>query len=227
MASYRSDDDVELKGMDTTTTLALGAVVATTSTNEASFCLNLMRQGQEAWQRVGEYAELKSLLIRMTAICRYSPAGDGGGMVANSMRAVIVWDKHPNAPEDNQMPTFGQIFGRTFEDGSTGLPRMSDIRYNAAERFEVIGEKVFLSSPKMFYPVGDLSRASETIHYWEEEYDLSGLNSDYSGTTTAMSVGNIYSGALYLYVRAWVNTSGLSQWYLPNLSWCRLRYTDV
>jgi len=220
-----NDNELELKGMDTTLTINIGGVVATTSTNEAAFCLNLMDPGFGPYQRVGEYASLKSLLIRLTAICRYAPAADGGGMVANLLRAVVVWDKNPNAPTN--LPTFGQIFGRTFQDGSEGLPRMSEVRYNAAQRFEVLSEHTMLSSPKMYYPAGDLSRASETIHFWEDEINLDGLETVYTGTDTSSTIENIYSEALYLYVSAWVNTSEVSQWYLPNLSWCRLRYKDV
>lgn len=228
MACYDDTEDIygeELKGMDTMLTVSIGGVVSTNTTNEGAFCLNLIQEGVNGLQRIGDFIKLKSLLIKLTGICRYSPAGDGGGMVANLLRAIVVWDKDPNGT--TVLPDFNDIIGTAQGTGSLFAPLTGEVNYQFVNRFEILADTTMLSTPKVYYPAGDLSRASETIHQWEQEIDLNGLTTTFKSSSTPMTVGNIYSGALYLYVRGLVNTSGLSQWYLPNTSWCRLRYTNV
>jgi len=229
MSCYDDTEDVdgeELKGVDTNLTLNIGGVLSTTTTNGAAFCLNLIDPGVNGYQRIGDFVKLSCLHINLVAICRYSPAGDGGGMVANMMRVLVVWDKNPNASDN--MPNYNQIVRITSQAGAGGSSDlMADERYASMLRFEILADKTILSSPKVYYPAGDLSRASETIHHWEEVLDLTGLETVYTGQDSSVDIGNIYSGGLYLYVRALVNTSGLSQWYMPSASCCRLRYTNV
>jgi len=228
MSCYDEDyGEPELKGVDASLRVDIGGITTGTTGPSGGLLINNVYRGDQPYQRIGDHIELKSLYVRLTPICRYAPAADGGGMLANIMRAVVVFDRYPNAPEDNLLPEYYEVFFRTFTNGTGNSGPCAGLAYGTERRFEILGEKTFISSPKMYYPPGDLSRASEEAFDWEEEYCLDGLSTDFTDVNTSTTIEDIQNGAIYLYVKALVNTSGLSQWYLPPTSWARLRYTDA
>jgi len=139
------------------------------------------------------------------------------------LRATVIWDESPNQP--TALPTYGNIMSKTTQDGTVGQPLMTDIRYGRMERYHILAEKIFLASPKVLDK--DSAKAAEIVKSYEIEIDLTGLKTVYASNSTPMTVTDISRGGLYIYFRAYVNSGNESEWYLPNINWCRLRYSDA
>jgi len=209
----------ELRGCDTTLTIAAASLLATTTTNGSSFVLNLVQQGTGSWNRIGRKIRMKSLRIKVDALCRHFLTS--GDLTASLMRMVVVYDKQPSGV----LPTYDTIFGQTDQQGTETGAILDSLRYDNTGRFRVLSDKVFTSTCQAISGTTDADY-EDVQHYCDEFIDLKGKETIYSATNNPSTIADISTGALYVYFRASQNTGTLSQWRLTSNSTARLRYYD-
>jgi len=211
-------DTREVKGVDTLLTLA--PVIATTTTNGSIFVLNLIRAGTGSFQRIGRKIYPLSVELRVLFESILSVQATGN-LQGNGVRTVLVWDKNPNGV----LPTFDSIFGYTLQDGTESSSFMAPLRYDNMDRFEVLYDEIFTTSP---FAVSSSNPANmRNYDSLEVDIDLSKLNLEtvYAAQSSPAVVGDIASGGLYLVFRALANTSFVST-EVRTPSTARLWYTD-
>jgi len=212
----------EKKGMDTDVTL--NPVVSTTNANDSVFVLNLIQQGAGSWNRIGRKTLLKSVrLVGMLNFNQTPVFATGAGVDPGPVRLVFVWDKQPSGAA---IPAFDVIFGITSQTGVETCPDITcPPRYDNMDRFRVVRD-LLIDAPDFTVPAvsaGTAPSIQRTICI-NEYIKLPLLESVYSGQINPMTIADISTGALYLYIRSYRAVAGQA---LVNLdATCRLRFTD-
>lgn len=210
----------EFKGLDTEMPLTSTEIVATTNTNEASFTLNLVRQGTGSWNRVGRKIKCKTLRIFGDASCVH--AGEGTGTVrGNVLRMVVVWDKQPSG---DPVPTFDEIFGHTVQDGTESTDFLDPRKYDNMDRFRVLKDCRYESNPGAAALDGASEVGVENKFHIDEFVRLKVGETVYGGQSEPMTIADVNSGAIYCYFRAEMNNATQTFW-TTDLT-ARLRYQD-
>jgi len=209
-----------VKSVDTDLTLA--PVIDTTSTNASVFVLNLIVPGTASFNRVGRKITMQSARLYGNFIYDYVPAATTLNLNANQVRMVLVYDKQPSGI----IPSFDTIFGHTLPDGTEACNFRDPRRYDNFDRFRVLRDVVETFVPRNFVTGGTVNDTAE-LRSFDVFVPLRGLTSNYSGQSSPQTISDISSGALYVYFRADVNTTGVVTIGVRSDSFARLRYSDA
>lgn len=212
----------EKKGMDTP--LSVGAVVATTNTNDDALVLNLVQQGAGSWNRIGRKVNLTSVRLRGIARHTSATAATSGDLNANGLRMIVVWDKQPSGAA---IPTFDTIFGLTQQDGTESATYLAPVRYDNMDRFSVLRDCHITMSPQLWNNEGGTTDAARYDYAFDEYIKLGTREVVYLGQSNPMTIADISTGALYVYFRAEADTAGTNQVAIDADSFARLRYSDL
>jgi hypothetical protein len=195
----------ELHGCDTPISLTVTNVLSTTTTNGASFCLNLIQQGTGSWNRIGRKITMKNLRIKTVALCSHFNDGTTGDIAGNRLRIVVVWDAQPSS---GTIPTFQSIFAITDQQGTETGNIFDSVRFDNTGRFRVLSDKVIVSNPMASGPAnGDFT---QVYHFCDDYIKLPNLQAIYSATNDPSTIADISTGAIYVYYRASTNVSTTS-----------------
>lgn len=206
----------ELKGVDTNLSVA---VLATSTTNGASFLLNGIAPGSGSFNRIGRKAILSSLRIKGGLVFSMIPNALGA-VNENSCRMVVVWDQQPNS---GTIPTWDTIFGATDQAGTETSNVLAPLRYDNMDRFRVLKDKSYdvQTVPANVVTTGTIFQF-RTI---DEYITLGNRTSVYSGQSATCTTADISTGALYVYFRCQRSdaTAGVT---VDADTIARLRYKD-
>lgn len=211
----------EKKGVDTS--LTVGAIVATTNTNDDALVLNLVQQGAGSWNRVGRKINLTSIRLRGTVVWASAPATTSGDLNSNTLRMVVVWDKQPSGAA---IPTFDTVFGLTAQDGTEGTTFLAPIKYDNMDRFSVLRDCQMDFSAQVYNGGGGTTNISRQEAKFDEFIKLGGREVVFLGQSQPMTIADISTGGLYVYFRANNDAAGQNQLAIDADSFARLRYTD-
>lgn len=216
---YRNSDP---KGVDVANLSAqIGTPLLTTSTTNAGVAvLNCVQTGSGSWNRNGRKIFLKSVRIRGATEVVHDNAGAAAATRAAIVRLVVVWDRNPNS---GSIPTFDTIFGETSQTGTETSSVLSNLRWDNTGRFKVLRDVINLHVPNGIPQVAEEGILSKCT--FDEFIKLDGLETIFSGQANPCTIGDISSGALYLYVRMDNNTAN-STGNLITESSARLRFTE-
>ncbi len=210
----------ELKGMDTTLTIA-GPVITTTTTNADSFTLNLIEPGNGSYNRIGRKAFMKSVRISGNALYQGDADPTTGNANGGILRMVLVWDKQPSGT----LPTYDVIFGRTSQDGTESSGIYDHLRYDNTARFQVLKD-CYLNAPANMGGGTGTTNIQGNLVYFDEFIDLKNRTTVFSGDSDPVTIADISSGALYLYFRASESAMNVRDWSVSAKSMSRLRFTS-
>jgi len=207
----------EMKGMDTD--LSMTSIVGTTNNNSNIVVLNLIQQGNGAWNRVGRKTHLSSVRIKGAVTFTTQPVLATGVANAPSVRWCLVWDKQPSG---NAIPSFDTIFGITAQDGTESCPDVTcPLKYDNMDRFVLIKDSYLTAPCNPSFSIG--SGPSISVNVGVDEYiKLPNLESVYSGQSNPMTIADISTGALYFVARSQLVTASS----ITIDAIARLRYKD-
>jgi len=200
--AYLNPAVLSKKGMDTD--ISLSPVIATTSTNASSFVLNLCQSGNGSWNRQGRKIIPHSLRLVGTFEINYTPTFATGAMTQNAVRMVVVWDQQPSS---GTIPTFDTIFGITAQDGTESCPDVTcPPRYDNMDRFKVLHDRFYNAVPAFVPAFGTAPTNAIQLHF-DEFISLKGKCKEtvFSGQSAPMTIADISTGAIYLYMRTQYN----------------------
>jgi len=190
------------KGMDTD--LDLNPIIATTSTNASSFVVNLVQQGSGSWNRVGRKILNKTLRIKGHILVQSTPTFATGSSNSLLVRIVAVWDQQPSGAA---IPTFDAIFGITDQTGAEATNSILDPpRYDNMDRFKVLLDRAYTPADTFVPAFGTGPVGQENIPV-DEFIKLGGKETVFSGQSSPMTIADISTGAIYVYLRATQNGS--------------------
>lgn len=208
----------EVKGMDTDITLA--PVITTTTTNASSFVLNLVQQGTGSWNRVGRKIQSTSLRIKGAAGFNLTPTFATGAAIQTFLRMIVLWDHQPSGAA---LPTFDSIFGITDQTGTESTPDITNpLKYDVMDRFRVIRDWCISCPPIPVPAFGTGPNLSINVPV-DEFIKLKDLETNFSGQSNPMTIADINTGGLYLYMRAY-SPSATTSANFDGIA--RLRYND-
>jgi len=213
---------VEKKGCDFP--IAFPAVPATTNSNAAAICLNLLQMGAGSWNRVGRKVHLQSLRVRGEIVWLLDQEATTLNYNGNTIRMVIVWDKQPSG---GSIPTFDTIFGNTGQDGSEATTYLNPVKYDNMDRFSVLRDCVHTFVPPMYNPAAGTQNAVISRRPFDEFIQLKGREVVFSGQSNPMTIADISTGAIYIFYRAAENVTNTNQIAITSASYARLRYIDI
>lgn len=178
---------MELKAMDLDLNItSLAAAGSISSSN----CLNLIQVGSSAWNRIGRKVRLVSLNVK----------GSLNNNTTNSapltIRVFVVYDTQPNG----SYPTLSTIIGQRAYDGTASTGEFSGLNLDNKNRFVII-----MDHQQSLPGVGTSSSSTVAIPtsaHLDKYIKLNGLTSTYSASSTPPVIGDIATGALYLFVMA-------------------------
>ena len=192
----------ELKGVDTS--LALSPVTSTTNTNDSMFVLNLVQQGAGSWNRVGRKLSLYSLRLTGALQFNSSPGATTGNVTDSLCRMVVVFDKQPSG---QSVPKFDDIFGITVQAGTESSTIVAPLRYDNTDRFRVLRDRIFQGNTDFFNSAGGTTDQIRQQIPFDEFIKLGLKETVFSGQSDPMTIADISSGALYVYFRAFNNST--------------------
>lgn len=211
----------EVKGMDTSLIIAAGSVITTTSTNAASFVLNLCQTGTGSWNRVGKKITMKSVRLVGNFVTAIAPQVTTGNINDQLIRMVIIYDRQPSG---GSIPTYDSIFGVTDQSGTESCPDIwCPPRYDNMERFRILRDCTYDADLGSIGSGGTTNAISIRTKF-DEYIKLKGLDSVFLGQSNPMTIADISTGALYVFFRALVNTATNCQTSVDGNA--RLRYHD-
>lgn len=213
---------IETKGVDFPLTIA-GPVVATVSTNDNCFCLNLTQQGNGSWNRVGRKINLQSLRLRGEALFISAAAATTGNILANQLRMVVVWDKQPSG---GALPTFDTVFGVTGQDATETTTYLNPVKYDNMERFSVLRDKVMTFIPEIWNNEGGTADLTQLVCHFDEFIKLNNRETVYLASSNPATIADVSTGAIYVYFRAKEATDQVNDISITANSFARLRYQD-
>ncbi len=210
----------ELKGMDTTLTIA-GPIIATTNTNADAQTVNLVEPGNGSYNRIGRKIFCKTLRISGTATYQYNADPTSGSATASALRMVVVWDKQPSGT----LPTYDVIFGRTSQDGTESSSVLDNLRYDNTARFQVVRDTKFLINPAAGDGGGTTNIYTARVLI-DEFIDLKNRTSVFSGDSDPVTIADISSGACYIFWRSELSVDSVTDWSVSARTVARLRFTS-
>ncbi len=210
----------ELKGMDTTLTIA-GPVITTTSTNADSFVLNLVEPGNGSFNRIGRKTFAKSVRISGALLYQYNADPTTGSASASTLRMVVVWDKQPSGT----LPTFDTMFGRTSQDGTEATSILDNLRYDNTDRFQVVRDCKFVVNPAAGDGGGTANVYTNRVLV-DEFIDLKNRTTVFSGDSDPITIADISSGGLYVFFRSEIGSANVSDWAVGGTVHSRFRFTS-
>lgn len=211
---------VEKKGVDGDMGQTVGAIVASTNTNDDAIVLNLIAPGNGSYNRVGRQVTLKSVRLWGEFIHENSTSA-AVAYEGNSVRMVVVWDKIPGGT----IPTYNTIFGITSQDGTETSQLWDPIRYDNMDRFRVICDRRMNFQTNAGGYDGTSKTGFVGFYKFDEYIKLPNLRTNFAGQSSPCTIADIGQGALYVYFRALAGGADNFVSLDENARY-RLRYTD-
>lgn len=210
--------DAQWTNLYTGTTAAGGAIVT----------LNAVTAGAGFWNRIGRKIEMKSIEMRGTI-----STGNNSLLVSKIfdpqfLRFMIVYDKQPNGA----IPVTSDILLDYSSTGGTTTLSSSGINLNNRDRFVILRDKKMVTPWLKTDPTTagvidgeyqtDQCNWCPTIHMY---VPLKGIITQFKSDTSPPTIGDIATGALYLFLYTSDSPDGQqSCWYFNGTS--RLRFYD-
>lgn len=195
-------------------------ITSALAANDSAMCLNLIQQGTGDMNRVGKNINMKSLRVRGNFTNQYTlPVISNSSYNQKVIRMVIVHLKS----EATAIPQYNQIFGGIDQTGVVVTALASSVLPYQMQEVTILRDKTFVvEANNAMLGTGD---AYANRIPFDEYIDLKGLSVTYRGTANPLTISNIQSGAIIMYLRAS---------YLFATDWAgidqngvaRLRYTD-
>lgn len=214
---YLGHTNRNIKSVDINIGAAISIIQSATLSNVDIIPLNLIQQGTASWNRISNRVELVSLRISGSI---YQATTIAKQISGNLVRMVVLWDKQPTSLG---IPDFDQIFGRTYQDGSTSCGLLDGIKYGMEGRFKILLDKRYEINPG-FEPTNGGIRTD--VIGINEHLIFNHKYTTFSGQSNPMTIGDISTGALYIIFRAIQSQSNNSTYLDMNNSVCRLKYYD-
>lgn len=212
-----STRQTEVKGMDTD--ISLAPVIDTTNTNASSFVLNLVQQGAGSWNRVGRKIYPKSLRFKGNFNFEYNTTVATGHGSDSYIRFAVIYDQQPSGA----LPTFDTIFGITDQTGTEACTDVTNPpRYDNMDRFKILLDKTVVPD-RLFVTSGGAAPHQDVVVPFDYFLKLPQCETVFSGQSNPMTIADISSGGLYLYLRAYQNSSEIK---VDVDGIARLRYND-
>ncbi|UBR88863.1 putative capsid protein [Mongoose-associated circovirus] len=193
----------EKMGVDTAVTST--GTISTTGTNADCILLNGVQQGTGSYNRNGKKIVMKSLRLRCDLSCVMLAAATTADMGGKIVRVVVVYDKQPTGA----LPTFDTVFGNTTQDGTETCQYSDGLRYDNTLRFSVVMDETVKFDPNKFI-TGGSSNTQTQYSCFDRYVKLKNLETVYSGTANPVTIANISTGALYVYMRTNAGTTNAS-----------------
>lgn len=185
----------ELRGIDTA--INVSPVIDTFTTNGSAFMLNGTSIGSGSFNRIGNKIAMQSLRLRGRIKNAFAPAATTAGMVAQTVRMVVLYDKMPSGV----LPNWNVIFGSINNEGTSASGLLDSLLLTRTKRFRVLKDCVYTFSPQIFVSGGSTNPSQQDVVF-DEFIPLKGLETQYTASNTTPVIGDISSGGLYVYFRA-------------------------
>nr|QTE03339.1 MAG: putative capsid protein [Cygnus columbianus CRESS-DNA-virus sp.] len=184
----------ELKGVDQPLTGLTGItspLVSTITTNDGGTANPLLiQQGAAGYQRIGRKINVKSM--RITGLLTLAAAAGTGNCDAVTVRMVVVKDEKPG----DTVPNFQDLFSVTQADGTKTSFVFAPLNQNITDNVRIIRDRKITLVPQRNTAVG--SRQAQ--HFVDEYIPLRNMEVQYSGTADPLTLANITSNAVYVYM---------------------------
>jgi len=198
-------------------------IIATTTSNASSLCLNLVQAGTGSWNRVGRKIQAQSLRLRGEIVWTLGKETTTLNYNGNTCRMVVVWDKQPSG---GSIPTFDTVFGVTGQDGSETTTYLNPVKYDNMDRFSVLRDCVINFEPPVYNAAAGTQNLVVVRKPFDEFLTIKGKETVFLGQSTPMTIADVSTGAIYVYFRAAANVNLQNQLQVSTDSTARLRYID-
>lgn len=211
---------MDFKGCDYS--LALNPITNTNSSAAGGVCLNLIRQGVNSWERVGR--EIMLRFVRLVGLLEFviTPAATTGNTSGNAVRMVVVYDTRPSTP--GSLPLFSDMFAYTDQAGGEFNSFQAPLRYDNMGRFTLLDDVTFHGNPPALPATGN-QNAVRVVVPFDRYVTLGNRLTTYGASSTPAGIGDISTGALYVYFMSLGNTASDFA-IVGGTSVARLRYSD-
>lgn len=189
----------------------------------AFYLLNGIQEGASFYNRVGRRIQMKSLRF----IANYDITGTGTGAGTGNQeyhRIMLIYDRQPNG----NFPAPADILLTYNDAGATETTTFSHLNMNNAERFQILADirnyipdNASTGTTNYAQSINDPKKSEFNI---DRYIQLRGAETHYKSSTNPAAIGDISSGALYLFFVGNQDTA-VSQYTLYFSS--RIRYSDV
>jgi len=202
-ARYNRPNGKEIKTLDTQLAGAFNVgpfnpITDTLSSNDSALVLNCLQQGTADFNRIGKSVNMKSLRIR-GHVTRVYTTPTVGTSAYNEMpiRIVVVHIKS----EEQAIPDFNDIFGGIQQAGATLVSMDSGVLPYRMQDVTVLRDitlKATANNPADTALGGDI--IGNRLPF-DEFIPLKGLQTVYKGTANPVTIANIMTGAIVMYIR--------------------------
>lgn len=183
--------------------------------------LNYVVQGPASYQRNGNRIELKSIRFRATYNCPLGKTGDGTN---DTWRIVLAYDRQPTGNPINQADLMRSID----QSGGVTTGAWTDLNMNNSERFKILCDIMATTPDNSDNPLENnvaMVKGCKVENPIDRYIKLKGLYTKFTGTADPMTIANIVTGTLLVYV---VGSRPNGAQAVYNLWWsARLRYWDT
>lgn len=211
-----------------------GPITSNLSNNGFMAVVNLLQVGAAAWNRVGRKVTLQSIRLRGNFQWDYTldDTVSPGQFPSNIVRMFVVWDKQPN---NQVVPSFSDIFGRTNQGGFTSTDLQDPVRYGEMERFSVLRDEIIHFHPDMnpIYTSGGTTHNPPAFKVvpFDVFVDLKGREAVYSTSSSPATSADLATGSVLIGFKALregtASPTDQNDVSIGTSSFARLRYTDA
>lgn len=225
LSSTIGSHSIETKTVDIVLTgSTFNPVPATYVDNTGAKLLNQVREGAADYNRTGKRINMKSIRLRgEVEITSVGPTGTGGSINTLSCRMVLVYFREFH----DAIPDWNAVFNQTGPDGVKISNLFSPLAPENMGSVAVLMDKTYTNMPaQVSYWSGAIYSANVPF---DEYIDLGGISTTYNGTANPITMANVASGALVLYMRSNFNNNATSEGICAvyENSAARLRYTEM
>lgn len=202
-ARYNRPNGKEIKTLDVQLAGAFNVgpfnpITDTLNSNDSALVLNCLQQGTADFNRIGKSVNMKSLRIRGHVTRVYTTPTIGASAFNElPVRIVIVHIKS----EEQAIPDFNQLFGGIQQGGQSLVSLDSGVLPYRMQDVTVLRDimlKATADNP------GDAATGGDVLGnrlLFDEFIPLKGLQTVYKGTANPVTIANIMTGAIVMYIR--------------------------
>lgn len=210
------------KGVDTVILPTSSPVITSMNNNDNVIPLNLIQAGTGSWNRIGRIINMKSLRLRIKAICRYTATS---ASLARQLRILVLYDRQPNG----NLPIKSEVVQYKTQAGTETGTWNGFLSYDNMQRFRILRDETIsfdYPASRLFNDTGVPSAPQVTIEKVADMYiKLPNLVTNYKSETSPATISDISTGALYLIMLTDSNIDDAPS-ILVEESYARLRYID-
>lgn len=157
--------------------------------------LNGVQEGTSFYNRVGRKIEMKSIRLRAT----YDTNGGDGDGTSTTWRIMVIYDRQPNGA----FPASTDLLLSYDNAGVTSQTTFSDLNMNNIDRFQILADIMGTAPDDATTALYNNVAAvipSEREGVIDRYIKLNGAITQYKSTSNPAQIGDISTGALYLYI---------------------------